>query len=190
MRARQHRSRSSAPGNVRRVEATQLGEEVGAYQHDGARHEEDVAHRVVLLLVELTRLDPRMRHAEPVDRKTDLEQNLGPVVVHELRPEDRGVRPVALLDQEPDRRRVEDDVVVAEQEEGRALDDLEHVVRDRRESLLLAEATHERSGHGTGHPGGGVDGGAGVEHQHGQGRVVRGTDRRRGSPRAMARRPW
>ena len=86
-----------------RVEAAELGEEVGAHEHHGARDEEHVAHRVVLLLVELAGLDARVRHAEAVDRLPDLEQDLRVVVLDELRADDRGVGPVRLLDQEADR---------------------------------------------------------------------------------------
>ena len=46
-------------GEGLRVEAAELGEEVGPHEHHGARDEEDVAHRVVLLLVELAGLDAR-----------------------------------------------------------------------------------------------------------------------------------
>ena len=61
----------------RAVEAAELGEEVGAHEHHRGGDVEDVADAVVLLLVELTRLDPGVRHAEAVDRTPDLEQHLG-----------------------------------------------------------------------------------------------------------------
>ena len=67
-RARQHRSMSSAPGNGRRVEAAELVEQVGAHEHRRVRDVEDVAHAVVLLLVDLVGLDARERDAVVVDR--------------------------------------------------------------------------------------------------------------------------
>ena len=89
---------SSAPGKRRRVEAAELVEQVGAHEHRRVRHEEHVAHAVVLFLVDLVGLDPRERHAVVVDRHADLEQDVGVVVVDELRADDRRVRPVRLLD--------------------------------------------------------------------------------------------
>ena len=54
-RARQHRSMSSEPGDVVGVEAAELVEQVGAHEHRRVRHEEHVAHAVVLFLVDLVR---------------------------------------------------------------------------------------------------------------------------------------
>ncbi len=104
------------------VEAAELVEEVGAHEHRGVRHVEDVADAVVLLLVDLAGLDARERDAVVVDRHPDLEQHVGVVVVDELGPDDARVRAVGLLDQEPDRVGIEHDVVVAEEQEDGALD--------------------------------------------------------------------
>ena len=59
----------------------------------------------MLLLVDLARLDRRERHGVVVDRHPDLEQDLGVVVVDELRADDRRVRPVRLLDHHAHARR-------------------------------------------------------------------------------------
>ena len=50
-------------GCGRDVEPAELLEQVGAHEHRRVRDEEDVAHAVVLFLVELARLDRRERHA-------------------------------------------------------------------------------------------------------------------------------
>ena len=68
------------------------------------------------------------------------------VVVDQLRADDRGVGAERLLDQEPDRGRVDDHVVVAEEEEGRALDDLDHVVGRGGEARGLGEPADEGAG--------------------------------------------
>ena len=111
------------------VEAAELVEEVVAHEHRGVRDEEDVADAVVLLLVDLVRLDPGERHGVMVDRHADLDEHLGVVVVDELRPDDRRVRAVRLLDHHAHRVGIERDVVVAEEQEGRALDDVDPASR-------------------------------------------------------------
>ena len=104
-------------GEGRGVEAPELREEVGAHEHRGGGDVEDVAHAVVLLLVDLAGLDAGVRRAEAVDGAADLEQDLGVVGAHELGPEDPRVRPVAPPRPGVGSRRVEHDVVVAEEEE-------------------------------------------------------------------------
>ena len=149
-RARRRAGRAST-GRCRRsratcfdVEAAELPEEVGAHEHRRVRHEEHVAHAVVLFLVDLARLDRRERHAVVVDRHADLEQDLGMVVVDELGPDDPGVRPVRLLDHHAHRVGIEHDVVVAEEQEGRALDRLQRLVGRGREPDVLGEPAHVR----------------------------------------------
>ena len=189
MRARQQRSRSSAPGNVFSSKPPSSPKRSDADEHHGARDEEDVADGVVLLLVELARLDAGVRGAEPVDRLTDLEQDLRVVVVDELRPDDRRVGPERLLDQQADRGGVDDDVVVAEQDEGRALHHLDHVVGRRREARGLREPADERAGQDARDAGGGIDRGSGVQDQDREGRVVGRCRAPPGPPRATARGP-
>ena len=110
------------------VEALEHVEQVGSHQHRGARHVEDVPHRVVLLLVELARLDPGVRAAEPVDVASDVEEHLGILGGHQLRADDRRVRPVRLLDEDTHRVGGEHDVVVAAQEEGGTGHDVQRLV--------------------------------------------------------------
>ena len=104
-RARQHRSMSSEPGRVATSKPPSSVEQVGADEHRGVRDEEHVPNAVVLFLVDLARLDARERHAVVVDRHPDLDQHVGVVVVDELGPDDRGVRPVRLLDHDARPRR-------------------------------------------------------------------------------------
>ena len=131
----------------RRVEALQLGEQVDAHEHRGGGDVEHVADAVVLLLVDLAGLDAGVGRAEAVDGAADLEQHLGVVGAHQLGPDDAGVRPVRLLDQHPHRRRVEHDVVVAQQQERRALHHLERLVgRGRRTRHRRRAAGRTRPG--------------------------------------------
>ena len=95
---------------------------------------------VVLLLVELARLDDRVDLAEAVEAEADVLQHAGVVPRHELRPDDAGVRAVQLLDQRADRVGLEGDVVVADAEEPVvALDEAQHLVGGRAEAGVGAE---------------------------------------------------
>ena len=104
------------------------------------RHAEDVAHGVVLLLVELARLD-RVETTTPhsVDTHADVLQDRRVVPVDELRADDAGVRPERLLDQLRGPSRVERHVVVQEAEEARALDELQRLVGRRPEPRVVVE---------------------------------------------------
>ena len=62
-------------GERRGIEPAERGEEVDAHEHRGARDVEHVAHAVVLLLIELSGLDPRVRRPEAVDGAPDVEQH-------------------------------------------------------------------------------------------------------------------
>ena len=112
----------------RGIEALELLEEVGAHEHGRGGDVEDVAHTVVLLLIDLAGFDPGEGRAEAVDGAADLEQDLGVVGADELRSEDAGVGPVGLLHQHAQRVLVECHVVVAQEEEGGALDRVEGLV--------------------------------------------------------------
>ena len=158
------------------IEAAELVEQVGAHEHGGARHVEDVAHAVVLLLVDLAGFDAGVRATQPVDRATDFEEHVGFVERHELRADDRRVGPERLFDHHADRRRVEHDIVVADEEERRALHGTEHLVRSPTEPGIATDATHERGREGRGDPGGRVVGRAGVDDQHRERRVVLGPE--------------
>ena len=59
----------------RRIEPAESTEQVGADQQARRRQHEHVAHRVVLLLVDLARLDDRVDLAEAVEPETDVLQH-------------------------------------------------------------------------------------------------------------------
>ncbi len=169
------------PGGGRRVEAAELVEEVGAYEHRRVRHVEDVAHAVVLLLIDLVGLDAGEGNAVVVDRHPDLEEDPGIVAVDDLGPDDARVRTVCLLDQQTRRVGVEADVVVAKEQEHRALDGGQRLVRRGRESALAGAPANERAGKGLGNAIGRVLGRAVVENQDRQSRIVLGPRARPGS---------
>ena len=126
----------------------------------------------MLLLVELTRLDPREGHAEPVDGATDIEEDFGIVRADELRAHDPRVRPVGLLHEQPHDVGREHHVVVAEHEERGPFDGPEGLVGGFRETGGRFEAPDERAGQPGGDPGCRVHVRAAVDDQHGQIRVV------------------
>ncbi len=154
------------------VEAAELHEQVGAHEHHRGGHVEHVTDAVVLLLVDLARFDAGEGRTEAVDATADLEQDLGVLGADELRPRDAGVGAVPLLDHEPHRRLVEHDVVVAEEQEGGALDDVEGLVGGHGEPGVGAEGAHERPWEHRGHARGEVLLRAGVDHEHGEVVVV------------------
>ena len=125
-------------------EAAERAEEVDAHEQAGRRHAEDVAHGVVLLLVQLAGLGRLERHADAVGAQAHVLQHRRPVPVDQLRPDDAGVGAVRLGHQLADGRRVERHVVVQEAEEAGALDQLQGLVGRRPEPRVVAEGPHER----------------------------------------------
>jgi len=146
-------------------------EQVGAHEHGGVRHVEDVAYAVVLLLVELAGFDPGVRDAEVVDAATDFQQHVGMVGVEDLRAHDARVRPVRLLEHETHRPRIEHDVVVTNEEEVGVPDRVERLVRRRAEPFVRHPA-HERLRQGAGDAGGGVVVRTRVDHEHRHARII------------------
>ena len=158
-------------GEPRRVEPTELVEQVGPHEHGRVRHVEHVANGVVLSLVELAGLDPRVRVAELVDAASDLEQHLGIVGVDDLRADDARVRPVCLFEHEAHRPRIEHHVVVANEEEGGVPDGVERFVGRRREARLR-HPVDERIRQGAGDALAGVFLRRRVDHEDCQARIV------------------
>ena len=140
-----------------RVEAAERGEEVGPHQGGRAGDAEDVANGVVLLLVELAALDGGDLVAGLVDLHADLEEPSGVVPGDQLRADDAGVGAVRLLHEGPHRVRLQGDVVVAQQVEGGALDDGEHLVGGGAEAGVVVEAADVGVGQHGGDPVGGID---------------------------------
>ncbi len=149
------------------------GEEIGPDQGGPSRGDEDVAHGVVLFLVELTRLDQAAPdHAHLVRGGPDREQPVRLVPLHVLGAGDPGVGAEGLLDQEPHGVGGERHVVVAEQVVGRPLDQLEDLVGGPAEAHPLVEALDVRAGQRLGDEAGRVAEARGVDDQDRQVRVV------------------
>ena len=163
-----------------RVEAPELGEEVGPHQQAGGGGGEDVTYRVVLLLVQLAAVDERHGGARLVDRQADAQQPVVTVPVDQLGRHDAGVGSQRLLDQEPQGVGLGGHVVVAEDQEGGALDGLQHVVGGGGEAGRPAAALGppEKSiGEDGGHPGAEVFATGTVDDQDRLVRVVLGAHR-------------
>ena len=154
------------------IESAEFLEQIGAHEHDRGGDVEDVAHAVVLLLVELARFDAGVRRAETVDGATDLQQDLRVLGTDQLRPEDPGVRPVGLFHQQPNGRWVEHHVVVAQQEQGGPFDRVQGLVRRHREAGAAVETAHERPRQHRRDAVGRVVVGAAVDHEDGEVVVV------------------
>ena len=136
-----------ATGVHRVVEAAERAEQVRPGEQRGARQREDVAHRIVLLLIELADLGHGSELAELVCIGADAVDAVRRVPLHELRADDAAVRANRLLDQQPHRARLERDVVVHQQEEPtRAGHEPQHLVRSATERRSWLARAHERLG--------------------------------------------
>ncbi len=142
------------------------------------RHVEDVTDAVVLFLVDLVGLQARERHAVVIDRHPDFEENVRIVMIDDFGADNAGIRPVGLFDHQPGRIGVEHDVVVAEQQEHRALDRGQRLVGRGGERAGLRAAADERAGQRPGDPVGRIRDRSVVEHQHRQRRIVLGSEGR------------
>ncbi len=80
-----------AHGDDPAVEALQLGEEIRPHQDAAARSDEDVAHCVVLTVVDLAPRDAIHDRTRLVAAHPDVQDDAGIVPVHELRGHDAGV---------------------------------------------------------------------------------------------------
>ena len=107
-----------APKGHLLVEATEQIEQIGANEHAGGRDREDVADRVVLLLIALAWLDDLVGDREPVDDEPDVLKPVGFVPVDELGPDDSGVAPQRLHHHGADGVGRQHDVVMAQEQEG------------------------------------------------------------------------
>ena len=169
------------------VEAVEGVEQVAADEQTGGGHREDVAHGIVLLLVELAPLDDRRDRARLVDVEPDREQALGRVPLDELRADDAGVRAERLLDEQAHGVGVRRHVAVQDREVGGALDRAEHLVGGRGEARVLGQPAHVGTRQRGGHAGGRVGRAGRVDHQHREAGVVLPTEARQG---LLEPRPW
>ncbi len=166
--ARQQRSEVVAEVVDALVVPAQGGEQVGAHQGAGAGHHEHVAHRVVLLLVELAHLHVGGEHAGLVGAHAHLEQAGGVVPVDQLGADDAGVGAERLFHQAANGVGLQGDVVVHEQVEGGALHQVGHVVGGGAVPGVVVQSAHVGVGQHGVHPVGGIRLPGGVHHQHAQ----------------------
>ena len=134
------------------VEPLELCEEVGPHQNAAARSHEDVAHGVVLAVVDLALEDAVHDGARLVAAHPDVQEDTGVVPVDELRGHHAGVGAERLLDQLVDRIGEQRHVVVAEQEEGRTLHHPEGLVGGRGVAGPPRQVPHEGVGEDPRHP--------------------------------------
>ena len=175
-----------APEGDGLVEPPQGLEQVPADQHAGRGQGEHVAHRVVLLLIELALGHDPGRDPEPVHLVADVLEHLGPVPVHQLRADDAGVAPQRLGHHGADRVGRQGHVVMANQQESRAVPQAQGGVgRGREPARAPAGLDHRGGGQDRAHRAGQPDAG-GVDDGHGQARVVLAGQRLEGlgEPRA------
>ena len=126
------------------IEAADRPEEISANHHAGRWNREDVAHRVVLFLVEFTGLDHRIDFAEAIDCQADVLQNPRAIPFDELRANDAAVRAVHLLHQRTNRTGVERYVVVNEAEEAiLAFHQTQHLVGCTAETRVAVDGADE-----------------------------------------------
>ncbi len=135
------------------VEAPQGPEQIGTHQRGPARGDEDLAHAVVLLLVELARLDQILDHTHLVSRGAHREQPVRLVPLDVLRGDDPGVGTEGLLHQAPDGIRRQHHVVVTEEQMGCPVHVPEHLVGRPAEADPTSETHHVGAREHGRHPG-------------------------------------
>ena len=150
----------AAPGEVEvlphgddaRVESFELGEQVRPHQNAAARCHEDIAHRVVLPVVDLAFGDAIHDGARLVTGHADMEKDAPVVPVHELRGHHPGVGSERLLDHLVHRVVVQRDIVVEEQKERRTLHHGQRLVRCGGVTGVARQVPDEGVGQDPGHP--------------------------------------
>ena len=94
------------------IEPADGAEQVGAHEHACRRQDEHVAHRVVLLLVEIAAVAQRIQLAELVGDEPGALQPLRVIPLDELRAGDGGIGTDRLIDEQSHGITIERDVVV------------------------------------------------------------------------------
>ena len=154
------------------VEAPQGLEEIGTHQGGPTRGDEDLAHAVVLVLVELTPLDQILDHTHLVSRGAHREQPVRLVPPDVLRGHDPRVGTVGLLDQVPDGIRRQHHVVMTEEQMGCPVHVPEHLVGRPAETDPTSETHHVGAREHGRHPGRRVRLAGRIDHEHRQIGVV------------------
>ncbi len=155
-----------------RVEAAERSPQVRAHEDRTARRYEDLASRVVLALVQLSRFDELVDDTEVVSTHPYRCQAVRGVPHDEFRAGQACIGTVGLLQEELDGVRCEHDVVVADQDVGDLLDHFEPLVRRVGKPGPRRHPGEVRLGEQRGHPLGGRVVGTYVDHEHRQVRVT------------------
>ncbi len=161
-----------------RGKATERLEQVGAHQDRAARGHEDVAHAVVLGLVELACFQQGQDGAVAVGAHADAQQALGVGPRDHLRRGQPGVGTKGFLDQQADRVGRKGHVVVAEQIVGCPFDHVEDLVAGGPEAVPLGQATDVGARQDGRDSRSRVDDARRVHHQNGQVRIILSGDGR------------
>ena len=154
------------------VETRKSPEQVGTDECAAPRHGEDLAHLVVLGLVQLTRLDALDAGAETVDADPNLQQTIRGVPLDELRADDAGVGAIGLAHHAPDGVWCRGYVVVADQEVRCPLHSKKGLVGSRGETSRFALAKDEGARQHCRDTCGQLIVARGVDHEHVEVRVV------------------
>ena len=139
-------------GHDPRVEALELAPQVGPDQGAAPGSHEDVAHGVVLPVVDLALEDAVDDGPGLVTAHPDVQEDPRVVPVDELGRDDPGVGAERLLDQAVDAVGVQGDVVVEEQEERRALHHAQGLVGGRGVPGPTRQVPDERVGQAPSRP--------------------------------------
>ena len=153
-------------------------EEVGPDQHTGIGHREQLARGVVLGLIQFAVVDQLARRTEAIDGKTDREEAVAFESVAQLRTHDPRVRPERLGHELGHRIRLQNHIVVTDQQERRPLYRAGRLVHGGGEPMVLGEPLHERERGHVRDPFGGIGLAGVVDHQDRELRVVLGLQRR------------
>ena len=127
----------------RLLESTHLSEEVRPNEQAGTGQHENVAHRIVLLLVDLVFLDRTVELSEAIRVESDHLQPTNVIPLHDLRADQARVRAVQLFDHQAHGVGIESHIVVQEQKEAAvALNQSGHRIGHRGETGVRADVAH------------------------------------------------
>jgi hypothetical protein len=123
------------------VETTKGFEEISPYERHRSGNEKHVAHRVVLLLVEIASFDIGRRMAKPVCTHTNREQPSWLAPLNDFGSNDSGIRSKCLFDQQSHNIWIEANIVVTEQIERSALNSNESFIGSGGVARVVGKAT-------------------------------------------------
>ena len=161
-----------------RVETTKGFEEISPYERHRSGNEEHVAHRVVLLLVEISSFDIGRRMAKPVCTHTNREQPSWLAPLNDFGSNDSGIRSKCLFDQQSHHIWIETNIVVTEQIERGALHSNESFIGSGGVARVFGKATKMSIGENCPHPVSelGPICACSINDENGKGGIVLGTE--------------